>query len=185
VDAAGNLYIGDTSDHAIQEVPAAAGTQWGQKMTANDIYTIAGTSGSPGSSGDGGPAVAAQLNQPVGITTDPAGDLYIADGGNDRVQEVAAASGTQWATQMTAGDIYTIAGGGTPVTGNGDGGPATAASMGFALGVSVDSQGNLYISDRTTGHLREVVNSTTPTINPAPGLTSALYPAPGGITVTQ
>jgi trimeric autotransporter adhesin len=185
VDSHGNLYISDTSDEAIQEVPDTTGTYWGQKMTADDIYTIAGTSQTAGSTGDGGPATSAQLHTPVGIATDTAGDLYIADLYNDRIQEVPAASGTQWGQQMTAGDIYTIAGQ-TGISGaSGDGGPATAAELESPTSVALDQSGNLYIGDWHSGRLREVVSSTTPTIAAPPGLTSALYPAPGGITITQ
>jgi len=64
-------------------------------MTADDIYDIAGN-GTGGHSGDGGRATSAELTQPMGLAFDSAGDLYIADEGNNRIQEVAANSGTQW-----------------------------------------------------------------------------------------
>src|SRR5260370_18251177 len=80
-------------------------------MTANDIYTVAGNSaGAYGTSGDGGPATSALLNQPMGLTVDAAGDIFIVDSSNNRIQEVAAANGTQWGVSMTANDVYTIAG---------------------------------------------------------------------------
>ena len=61
-------------------MPAASGTQWGQSMTANDVYTVAGSSsGTSGHSGDGGAATSATLNGPGGVALDTAGDLYIAD----------------------------------------------------------------------------------------------------------
>ena len=70
-------------------MPATTGTQWGQSMTAGDIYTIAGSSsGTSGSSGDGGAATSALLDDPTGVALDSAGDLYIADSGNNRIQEV-------------------------------------------------------------------------------------------------
>ena len=59
-------------------------------MTAGDIYAVAGVSGTVGSAGDGGPATSAQLNGVSGIGTDPAGDLFISDAGDDMVQEVTA-----------------------------------------------------------------------------------------------
>jgi RHS repeat-associated protein len=184
-DAAGNLYIADTFNNRIQEIPVTTGLQRGQQMTADDIYTVAGSAtGVLGSSGDGGPATSALLQQPVGLAADATGDLFIADGQNDRVQEVPAASGTQWSKLMTANNMYTVAGNGTKGE-TGDGGPAASAEMSFAIGVSVDSAGNLYVTDWAGNHVREVPSDTTPTITPAPGLTSALYPAPGGITVTQ
>ena len=86
------------------------GTQWGVTITADDIYTIAGHRASAGHSGDGGAALSAFLNDPEGLTIDPSGDLYIADAGNNRVQELFASGGQQWNQSMTANDIYTVAG---------------------------------------------------------------------------
>ena len=123
VDPAGDMYIADAGNNRIQEIAAAGGHHWGQSMTAGDIYTIAGSAtGAAGSTGDGGPASSALLNGPGGLALDAAGDLYIADSGNNRVQEIAAATGTQYGQSMTTGDIYTIAGGTAPA-----GTPATAA----------------------------------------------------------
>jgi RHS repeat-associated protein len=184
-DAAGNLYIADTFSNCVREIPVTTGTQRGQVMTADDIYTIAGSAAAAsGSSADGTAATSALLWQPVGLAFSTAGDLYIADGKNNRVVEVPAANGTQWSKSMTASDMYTVAGSITKGE-TGDGGPATAAQMSFAIGVSVDTAGNLYVTDWAGNHVREVTAATTATITPAPGLTSALYPAPGGITVTQ
>ena len=80
--------------------PPLAGTQWGSiSMTANDQYTIAGTTGTCGSSGDNGVATSADLNQPTSIhfgAGTHSGDVYIADTNNNRIQEVAAAGETQW-----------------------------------------------------------------------------------------
>lgn len=67
----------------------------------------------------------------------------------------------------------------------GDGGPATAALMNSAQNVSVDPAGDIYVTDGNNNHLREVTSATAPTITPAPGLTSALFPAPGGGQVTS
>ena len=57
-------------------------------MTAGDIYTVAGN-GTGGFSGDGGPAVGAELNHPQGVAVDAAGDLLVADAGSNRIREVA------------------------------------------------------------------------------------------------
>jgi sugar lactone lactonase YvrE len=187
VDGTGNVYIGDTNNNRIQEIPVTTGLQRGQQMTQDDIYTIAGSAtGASGHSGDGGPAAAALLHEPYDMASDPAGDLFIADADNNRVQEIPAANGTQWGTSMTANDMYTVAGSAFTTKGEtGDGGPATSALMSFPIDVSADNQGNLYISDFDGNHLREVTATTTATITAAPGTTSALYPAPGGITITQ
>ena len=112
-DPAGNLYITDQYVNVVREIPATSGTQWGQAMTAGDIYLVAGTTsveGTGGSSGDGGPATSAELNSPDGVAVDSAGDLYIADANNNRLQEVPVSSGTQWSQSMTAGDMYTVIG---------------------------------------------------------------------------
>ena len=71
------------------EADGLAGTFYGQPMTAGDIYTVAGDGGA-GFSGDGVPATRAALNYPGGVAVDAAGNLLIADLGNDRIREVAA-----------------------------------------------------------------------------------------------
>src|ERR1035438_2466947 len=98
-DYAGNLFIADQSNHRIRKI-APDGT----------ISTVAGT-GTPGYSGDGGPAVDAQINTPTGIRADKAGNLYIADVGHPRIRKVDA-----------SGMITTLAGNGNKGYG-GDGGP--------------------------------------------------------------
>ncbi|HUY48159.1 MAG TPA: DUF6531 domain-containing protein, partial [Streptosporangiaceae bacterium] len=184
-DARGNLYISDWGNNRIREVPPSTGAQRGQSMTKNDIYTIAGN-GTAGTAGDGGPATGANLNGPGNATVDAAGNLYISDTSNNRVQEVPVAAGTQWGQAMTANYVYTVAGSATGASGNsGDGGPATSARMTVAENVSLDPEGDLYITDHSNNRLREVVSAAPATIAPAPGLTSSQYPAPGGITVTQ
>ena len=74
-------------------VAAGTGTFYGQHMTAGDIYTIAGT-GTAGYTGDGGPAVHAELNGPQALTVDGSGNVVVADTGNDRVRVIAAGTGT-------------------------------------------------------------------------------------------
>src|SRR5690242_1075645 len=77
LDAAGNVFIADANDHRVRKI-APDGT----------ISTIAGD-GFPGSRGDGGPALAARLNTPYGVAVDVAGNLFIADLGNNRVRRVS------------------------------------------------------------------------------------------------
>lgn len=151
VDGAGNLYIADTNNNVIREVNLLSGS----------IRTVAGTS-TPGYAGDNGAATAARLNSPEGITVDAAGNLYIADTGNNAVREVNAA------TQV----ITTIAGDGTGVAGStGDGGLATAAKLNAPFSVALDFAGNLYIPDSgnnrvrkvdTTGHISTYAGNGTP-----------------------
>ncbi len=158
LDGSGNTLIADAADNRIRVVAGTTGTFYGQAMTAGDIYTIAGT-GAVGHSGDGSPAVTATLDKPQGVALDPAGNVLIADTRSDRVRVVAETTGPFYGQAMTAGDIYTVAGGGTGGTGNGI--PATGATLGFANGVTVDGPGNLVIA--TSKQRVRVVAETTGT----------------------
>ena len=107
------------------------------------IYTVAGT-GKSGFSGDGGPAVQAQLYRPRGVVVDGAGNLYIADYRNARIRRVD-----------TSGTITTIAGTGR-IGYSGDNGPAVRAQLRGPTGVAVDRAGNLYIADSANRRIRQV-----------------------------
>ena len=134
-DKAGNLYISDVQHNVIRKV-----------STSGIISTVAGT-GTAGNSGDGGPATAAQLNAPLGITCDTAGNLFICDRYNYSVRKV----------NRTTGIMTTIAGTGTNTfTGAGDGGPATAANFNTPCDVLFDQKGNLYIADNSASVIRRV-----------------------------
>ncbi len=158
VDAAGNVVIADTGNNRIRVAAASTGTFYGQDMSAGDIYTVAGT-GKHGFSGDGGPATSAELDVPLGVTVGAAGNLVIADTGNDRIRVAAASTGTYYGQHMTAGDIYTVAGTGT-FGFSGDGGPATGAELAQPFGVTVDAAGNLVIADTDNSRIRVVAAST-------------------------
>ena len=132
VDPAGNLFIADIVNQRIREVD-----------TASTITTVAGT-GAGGFSGDGGLATGAQLSFPSGVAVDPAGSLFIADRGNNRIRTVD-----------TAGTITTVAGSGTD-TFSGDGGLATSAQLSYPSGVAVDRAGNLFIADAWNDRIRAV-----------------------------
>ena len=134
VDRNGNVYIADADNHRIRKVDAATGT----------ISTIAGTGGR-GYSGDGGRATDAQLHHPRGVAVDGNGHVYIADTENHRIRRVHTDTGT----------ISTIAGTGEWGD-SGDGGPAAQAQLRVPSGVTVDSTGNLYISDLRNNHIRKV-----------------------------
>jgi trimeric autotransporter adhesin len=143
VDSADNLYIADTGNNRIRKV-----------TTAGIISTVAGN-GTPGSSGDGGLATAAQLDGPSGVAVDSAGNLYIADQGNVAIGD----PGSQRIRKVTtAGIISTVAGNGTRGF-SGDGGLATAAQLNLPSGVVVDSEGNLYIADQGNSRIRKVTTA--------------------------
>jgi RHS repeat-associated protein len=152
LDSAGDLYIADAGNNRVQEVAISGGTQWGNTVVADDIYTVAGSSsGSAGDTGNGDVATSALLDDPIGVTIDSAGDLYIVDSTNDQVREVAASTGNQWGLSMTADDIYTVAGGG----GCGDFGLAAAACLNDPTSIAIDAHGDLYIADQDNGVVRE------------------------------
>jgi secreted PhoX family phosphatase len=152
VDPAGDMLIADQINTRIRMVAARTGTFYGQAMTAGDAYTVAGN-GTLGYSGDGGPATKAMLNFPGGVAVDQAGNLVIADTHNSRIRVVAARSGTFYGQAMATGHIYTVAGDGQAGF-TGDGGPATRAELNFPERVTVDSAGNLVISDGFNNRIR-------------------------------
>jgi len=87
LDHSGNLVIADTENTRIRVVAHTTGAFYGRPMTAGHIYTVAGD-GTAGFSGDGGPATSAALNNPHTVTADAAGNLLIADSGDQRIRMV-------------------------------------------------------------------------------------------------
>ncbi len=138
VDAAGNLYIADTSNNRIRKV-------------ANGVITTVAGNGIQGFGGDNGPATSAELNEPWGVAVDAAGNLYIADTSNNRVRMVAN------------GVITTAVGNGTRGF-SGDNGPPASAALNQAQGVAVDSAGDLYIADIYNQRIRKVSKGTITTL---------------------
>ena len=135
VDAAGNVYIADTTHNRVS------------KVATNGVTTPVAGNGRWGFSGDGGPAKEASLYGPWGLALDEAGNLYIADYVNERIRKVDAATGV----------ISTVAGGGGDY---GDGGPATRARLNAPYAVALDGRGNLYIGDADIQRIRRVSAAT-------------------------
>jgi sugar lactone lactonase YvrE len=133
-DGAGGFYF-STQENSIYHV-AADGR----------LRPIAGN-GSSGYSGDGGPAVSAQLHSPIDVALDSAANLYIADRDNNRIRKVTP-----------DGIITTVAGNGSLGYNRniGDGGKATAAQIKKPTGIAVDSAGNLFIADGGDNRIRKV-----------------------------
>ncbi|MCX6632346.1 MAG: SMP-30/gluconolactonase/LRE family protein [Candidatus Solibacter sp.] len=146
-DASGALYIADSNHQSVA------------KYVALTLSTIANRFQEALFSGDGGPAITARLNKPVGVTIDAAGSVYIADTNNSRIRKITP-----------DGIITTIAG--SKFTGyNGDGGSATDAWLNFPRSIAVRSDGTVYIAD-TNNHVIRVLTPTFPTIN-SNGVTNA------------
>ena len=155
VDGSGDIYIADTANYAIREV--VSGT----------INTVAGTLGTPGYSGNGGPATSALLLYPGGVTVDGAGDIFIADTDNHVVRGV------------TGGNIEAFAGNNT-LAYSGDGGPATSAALNAPQGVFIDGSGDIFIADSANSVIREVVASSGDIQTVAGNGVACVVPAPGG-----
>jgi hypothetical protein len=151
LDTAGNIYIADSHNNLVRKV-------------SNGIITTVAGNGTQGFSGDGGPATSAEFNNPTEVAVDAAGNLYIADSYNDRVREVSN------------GVITTVAGNGVLAPSNGipggrgyggfsgDGGSAIDAQLSTPTSVTVDSAGNLYISDYDNNRVRKVSNGIITTV---------------------
>ncbi len=140
VDRAGNVYLSETTGDLctprfrVRRIDATTGL----------ISTAAGN-GIEGFDGDGGPATAASLDFPMGLATDSAGNLFIADTLNRRVRRVNAVTGI----------ITTVAGNGQAAYG-GDGGPATSASFTLPMALAFDTNDHLFIADATDHRIRRV-----------------------------
>ena len=156
------LYFADTYNDRICQVNLSTG-----------ILTVAaGKTGTNGYSGNGGQATDAELSLPAGVAVDNAGDLFIADTGNNCIREVHAATGI----------ITTVAGNGTAGY-RGDDGLATAAELNAPWDVAVDSAGDLFIGDANNHCLREV-NAATGIITTVAGNGTPGYSGDGGRAVT-
>ena len=177
VDAAGNLFIADSSSLRVLKlrpdgtmmtyldfmaVSAVAVDSGGNlyfvrgdlvnKVSPNGtVSKIAGTA-AEGYFGDGGPATNAALNSPKGVAVDSSGNVYIADTTNQRVRMIS-----------TDGTITTIAGNGA-VGYTGDGGPATSARLNNPIGVAVDSSNRIYIVDQGNGRIRMLTGAPSSSV---------------------
>ena len=167
VDAAGNLYVGDTLNHTIRKITAAG-----------VVSTVAGAAGISGSAD--GLGSAARFHGPQGLALDSAGNLYVADTNNDTIRKVVTATGA-----------VTTAAGQAGVAGSTDGAPGQTR-FSFPSGIAVDSNGNLYVADTDNHALREVspsgavstIAGTAGTSGAADGLgAAARFNFPSGIAV--
>ncbi len=137
-DSQGKVYLADTSHSKV----------W--MMDSTQTVSLFAGRGSSTYTGDNGPAASATLSSPQAVATDLAGNVYIADTGNQAIRRVDAVTGI----------ITTIAGGNGPGY-SGDNGPATAAKFMAPSGLAVDPAGNIYVSDSAAAVVREISTSGT------------------------
>jgi RNase P/RNase MRP subunit p29 len=161
VDTHGNLVVGDYLGQRVRVVAATTGSYFGTAMTADDIYTVAGD-GTQGTSGAGGPAVAAELSNPAGVAVDRAGNLVVADSAADEISVVADSTGTFYGQPMVAGELAVIVGGGTTGCETSRRSPASAGTVGLSapLGVAVAPDGTLLVSDTANNCVRSLPGPT-------------------------
>jgi YVTN family beta-propeller protein len=147
VDGSGDLFISDHGNDIVEKVNGSTGI----------ITLFAGTPGSAGFGGDGGPATSAELNTPRGVAVDTKGNLYIADNANNVIRKVDASTGI---ITTTVGNT-SILSNGTPVGGySGDGGPETSAQLLHPFGGTLDSAADGFIADRGNNIIRRVGGGT-------------------------
>jgi sugar lactone lactonase YvrE len=132
-DKNGNTYVADTGNHTIRKV-----------TSAGVVTTLAGTAGRMGSAD--GTGAAAQFNSPIGIASDAAGNLYVADTGNHTVRKVTP-----------TGEVTTLAG--TAGSFSAVDGTGLAARFVAPFGIAVDSAGNLYVADTGNHAIRKVTQN--------------------------
>jgi uncharacterized repeat protein (TIGR01451 family) len=147
-DRAGNLYFADPAGSMVRRIDAAG-----------NIGAFAGD-GTPGSSGDDGPAVQARIYRPLGVAIDGAGNLYIADSDTSVIRKVAAGTG-----------IITAFAGGSGQGFSGDGNPAVQAKLNRPYGMAVGPDGSIYIADSMNHRIRKVDSAGTITTAYGNGLT--------------
>ncbi len=142
LDGLGNVYIADFNNDRVR------------KVDSSGVITSVAGNGLKGFKGDGGPATAASLNGPFGITFDLSGNLLITESVNNRIRKV----------DLSTGIITTIAGTGVAGFG-GDGGPATAALLNVPRHIIVSSSGDIYFSEVGNERVRKIdVNGIITTV---------------------
>ena len=160
VDAAGNLFIADSSNNRIRRLSAETGI----------ITTVAGN-GVQGYSGDGGDGTNARLWNPFSVALDAAGNVFIADAYNNRIRRLAAGTG-----------IITTVAGNYGIGFSGEGGAGTSASLRNPFGVAVDTAGNVIIADSGNNRIRRL-SAATGIISTVAGTGVAGYSGDGGAGV--
>ncbi|WP_141726374.1 NHL domain-containing protein [Actinacidiphila rubida] len=155
LDAAGNLYVADSSNNVIRRVDAATGTI---TTVAGDHAADQAADGLGGFSGDGGPATSARLNDPQGVALDGAGDLFVADTFNNAIREITA-----------AGTITTVVNSAAAPGGETSGAAPSASKLNTPYAVAVDPSTHLlYIADTRNNAVAQVLGVAQPGNAPGP-----------------
>jgi len=192
VDAHGDIAVSNRSGDSVSFIPASDGTYFGQSLTTGSATMIAGD-GTQGDSGDGSSATSAELDTPVGLAFDGAGDLVIAQEGNspsfddyldDAVRFLPASTGSFYGQPMTEGDIYTIAGG---TTGGffGDGGPGPSAKLASPTSVATMPGEDVLVADDANARVRVVSGSVPTATTGAAGTATAVSDTVNGFVNPQ
>ena len=162
LDADGNIYVADSENHRIRKI-TAGGT----------VSTLAGSGTSGSADGDG---TAAQFNSPRAVAVDATGNVYVADGINNKIRKITP-----------AGTVSTLAGSGASGFADGDG---INAKFYFPKGIALDASGNLYVADDINHRIRKI--TPTGTVTTIAGSTSgsddgdginAKFHSPRGVTL--
>jgi sugar lactone lactonase YvrE len=172
LDTAGNLYFVDAQDNRVREVDTS-GTITTVAGNGPDGNAPVGCNAAGNPSGDGGPAVDATLDCPLGLDIDASGNLYVADTDNNVIRKIDTG---------TPRIITTIAG--TGAAGHsGDGGLATSATLNTPDRVSVNGAGNFFISDSGNNVIRRV-DGTSKIITEFAGTGNFAFGGDGGPAVS-
>jgi len=163
LDSAGNLYVADNGNNVIRKI-----------SSKGNVTTLAGSGARGAKDGTG---TAATFNQPQSLCVDPAGNVYVADQGNNIIRKITP-----------TGVVTTIAGNGTAGLQNGK---LTASEFNKPGGIAIDKNGNLYVSDTNNNVIRKI--SPTGSVSTYAGtgtagasngiLTAAQFNSPQGLVV--